>query len=283
MGITSPIANEQRYHSVPRALVVAPRADSRNPSSSSDRRQPRVHDATSTVVSWEDTIDGVRRVAPTAIVVPAPNSADARRICRELLTQRGEIPIVGYAENLGERNLLLREGIADIAVDIADLNQLPLARLRDQAAFLRQFRAGRESGHPDPSGHGFDRSRMIGCVIASTGGVVQWANTCIARWLGYPNPDYFTGVNFSRRHLKKASDWMTLAGAADNENSYACSEISALDVDGRWAAFRIEAMAEPAYAGLLRLTLLEETKLQLYKAAAELALHRDEDGRKLMQ
>lgn len=283
MGITSPIANEQRYHSVPRVLVVAPRADSRNSSNPSARRQPRVQDATPTVVEWDDTIDGIRRFAPTAILLPVPNSADANKICRELQTQRGEIPIVGYAEDLGERNLLLREGFADIAVDVADLNQVPLARLRDQAAFLRLFRAGKTLGHPDPSGHGFDRCRLIGCLIASKGGVVQWANTCIARWLGYPNSDYLAGVNFSRRHLKKASDWTGLAEAADNDNGYACSEISALDVDGRWAAFRIEATAEPAYSGLLRLTLLEETKLQLYKAAAELALHRDEDGRKLMQ
>lgn len=280
VGISTPSANEQRCLSVPRVLVVAPRADSRNPS---DRRQLRVRDATSTVVDWEDTIDGIGKFAPTVILVPIPNSADARRTCRKLLTQRGEIPVVGYAENFWERNLLLREAFADIAVDIADLNQFPLARLRDQAAFLKQFRAGETSGHPDPGGHGFHRSKMIGCLIASAGGVVQWANTCIARWLGYPNASYFTGVNFSRRHLNNASDWTVLAEAADNEKAYACSEISALDVDGRRAAFRIEAMAEPAYSGLLRLLLKNETELQTYKAMAEVALYRDEDERKAMQ
>jgi hypothetical protein len=94
---------------------------------------------------------------------------------------------------------------------------------------------------------------MIGSIIASRSGVVQWANTCAAKRLRYPDASYLLGVNFARRHLKRSSDWKALGEAASDNDALVPGELSVLDVKSRWIAFNVEVSAEPAWLSLVRL------------------------------
>ena len=231
-------------------------------------------------IGWAAAIQKSEHFKPAIVCAPIPKTNSDKELCRVLRAQHVDIPMIGYADADAERNTLLRDGVVDIAVHSSELSCPSVTGLFEQTILLCGSSVGEKSGWENHVATPLRRSQMIGSIIASTAGVVQWANTCVARWLGYPDAGYLLGVDFARRHLKRSSDWKALGEAADDKEAFIQAEISALDVDSRWIAFKVEVSAEPACLTLLRLSFLDETRNQLYKATAELAYKKATDDHK---
>jgi len=235
------------------------------------------------VVDWAGATQRCEHFKPTAICTPMPQTGSDAKICQQLRSRHADIPIIGYAESDEERNNLLRVGIADIAVHQAELSEPSVTRLLEQAIAHRSTSKESSSRPANRISAPLAQSRMIGSIIASSAGVIQSANTCVAKWLGYPRASNLIGVNFVQRHLKRSSDWAPLARAADDQDALIRRELSALDVDNRSLAFRVEVSADPACSMLLRLLFLDITRQQLYKAALDVAYQKLNHRREVLQ
>ena len=236
-----------------------------------------------TAVDWAGAIRVSKEFRPAVVCAPLPQSDRDNDLCRHLREQHTDIPIIGYAEDEAERNTLLRAGVVDIAVHPSELSEPSVTGLLEQAIVLCRSRAGGSLGSERHIVAPMRRSRMIGSIVVTAAGVVQCANACVTKWLGYPDASHLVGINFADKHLKRTSDWTALAKVAGDKEALVHAEVSALDVDGRWVAFRAEVSAEPACLMLLRVLFLDETKQQLYQAAAELAYQKAVDSHKAVQ
>lgn len=240
------------------------------------------HHVVSTV-DWADAVDMAADFMPAVVCAPLPTRVTEKAHCRVLRARHADAPMIGYAKDGAARNSMLRTGIVDIAVRPSELSGPSVNGLLQQAIILRRSFAGENTDWDSRIAPHLCRSRMVGLLVTTAAGVVQWANPSMAKWLGYPNASYLVGTNFANRHLKQSSEWTTLAEATGNEKALIQAEVSALDVDGRWIALKLEVSAEPSCLTLLRLVVMDETELQLYKATAELAYQKAADAQKVVQ
>jgi hypothetical protein len=234
-------------------------------------------------VDWAEAVDTTANFTPAVVCAPLPMTVTDKAHCRILRARHADAPMIGYAEDGAARNSMLRDGIVDIAVRPSELSEPSVNGLLEQAIILRRSREGENSVWDSHIATNLRRSRMIGFIVTTAAGVVQCANTSMAKWLGYPDASYLVGINFARRHLKQPSEWTALSEATGNKEALIQAEVSALDVDGRWIALRLEVSAEPSCPTLLRLVALDESRLQLYQATAELAYQKAAEGQKAVQ
>lgn len=233
------------------------------------------------IADLASALDRGATFGPDVVCAKSPSTDREKTLLTEFRAHCAATPIVGYSETDDGRNGLLRSGNVDLAVNVSDMHGPWAITILDDAIRLHRARDRDEREWAEQAP--LRDSKTFGSIVATATGVVQSANTCIAKWLGYPDPSYLVGVNFPRRHLKRPSEWNRLSKAVSLPDTSIKAELPGRDVDGRWLAFTFEASAKVECRGLVRLLILDETEKELLKATLELHFEKARVGNGAVQ